>query len=394
VEGTPAPPGPTAPGPAPKVSPKVTPTAAPTDPERDLAEWVLSLGGRGAVLPDGGSRRPFSADAPLPKVKFAVTAISLPPEAAARWKPDDLERLRGRAKLSSVQLHATGTLTEATLAPPAGLPLRTLELNAPSVQVSGAFLARFPDLETLLLPRCPDFGDADLAAVGKLGKLSAFAVNSPKLTVNGFMELRNPGLKSLTLGEDVALTPDHVRVLQRLPLESFECAGEISDETFIEFALFSDLRRLRLHKAPLTDASLKAVVGLGKLEEFRVEGSSVTGPGLEHLAERKGLRVLDLSGSKVSDAALGTLLGLPALKELRLAGNQITDDGVAVLAQLDGVEVLDLGETAITDATLQILKAHPTLKTLSVTNTRVTGPAVRDFEAGTPGCKVVFGRRR
>ena len=192
----------------------------------------------------------------------------------------------------------------------------------------------------------------------------------------------------------MALTPDHVRVLQRLPLESFECAAEISDETFIEFALFPDLRRLRLRKAPVTDASLKAVVGLGKLEEFRVEGSSVTGPGLEHLAERKGLRVLDLSGGKLSNEALGTLLGMPSLKELRLAGNPITDDGAAVLAQLDAVEVLDLGETGITDATLRVLKAHPTLKTLIATNTRVTDPGVRDFESGTPGCKVVIGRRR
>jgi hypothetical protein len=389
----PAPPA-TAPAPAPTIPPKVAPKAAPADPERDLAEWVLSLGGHGIVLPNGGSRRPFSAGAPLPKVKFAVTAISLPSEAAARWKPDDLERLRGRAKLSSIQLHGAGPLTEAALAPLSGLPLRTLELNAPSVQVSGAFLARFPDLETLVLPRCPDFADAELAAVGKLGRLSAFAVNSPRLTVHGFMELRNPGLKSLALGTDVSLAPDHVRVLQRLPLESFESAAEISDDTFIEFALFPDLKRLRLRNAPLTDAALKAVVGLGKLEELRVEGSSVTGPGLEHLVERKGLQVLDLSGGKLSNEALGTLLGLPALKELRLAGNPITDDGAALLAQLDGVEVLDLGETGITDATLQILKAHPTLKTLSVTNTRVTVPAVRDFEAGTPGCKVVFGRRR
>jgi hypothetical protein len=55
--------------------------------------------------------------------------------------------------------------------------------------------------------------------------------------------------------------------------------------------------------------------------------------------------------------------------------------------------LLDLGETGVTDAALEALKGHKTLKTLIVTNTRVTGPGVRDFEAATPGCKVVSGKR-
>jgi hypothetical protein len=73
VDG-PTPTPPPAPAPVPKPAPKVVPKVAPTDPERDLAEWVLGLGGHGTVLPKTSSRRLFSAEAPLPKNRFAVTA--------------------------------------------------------------------------------------------------------------------------------------------------------------------------------------------------------------------------------------------------------------------------------------------------------------------------------
>jgi hypothetical protein len=391
VDG-PTPTPPPAPAPVPKPAPKVVPKVAPTDPERDLAEWVLGLGGHGTVLPKTSSRRLFSAEAPLPKNRFAVTAVVLPPEAAGRWTPADLERLRGRDKLSALELHSASDLTEAALSPLAGSPLRTVELDAP-VRAPGQFFASFTDLEWLALPHAPDFSDADLAALSGLARLSALSINSPKLTLKGFEGLQCPALRSLTLGPDVAVTPDYVRVLQRLPLEQFECAAEMTDDAFIEFALFPEMRRVRLHHAPLTDSALRAVIGLGKLEEFRAIGTSVTGPGLEHVAERKGLRVLDLTGARLTNDSLGPLLGMPALKELRLAGNPITDDGAFILAQLDGIETLDLGETGLTDAALRALAKHLTLKTLIATQTRVTAAGVRDFEAQTPGCKVVYGKR-
>ena len=47
----------------------------------------------------------------------------------------------------------------------------------------------------------------------------------------------------------------------------------MTDDTFLEFALLSEVRQIKLRQTMLTDAGLKAVVGLGKLEEFRCEGS-------------------------------------------------------------------------------------------------------------------------
>jgi len=382
-----------APAPPAKAAINLFPKPVANDPERDLAEWVVSVGGRGTVLPDGASRRPFGGEAPLPKVKFAVTAVVLPPESAGRWKPNDLDRFRGRNRLVSVELHAASPLTEPNLAPLTGLPLKALELHAPAVEASGAILAGFPDLDTLVLSNCRGFGDTDLAAVGRLNSLSALTLNTAKLTADGLRELRCPALKTLRFGPDVALSADHLRVLQRLPLEELECAAEVSDDAFVELALCLELKRLRLHRAAITDAGMRAVAGLGKLEEFCACGSAVRGPGLEHLADCKSLRVLDLTGGKLTNDAVEALLGLPALRSVRLAGNPLTDDAAILLAELERVELLDLGETGITDGALATLKEHPTLKTLIVTNTRVTYPGVRDFEAGTPTCKVIYGKR-
>ena len=395
--GEPPPPAPLRPTSLPKGSgydPLATPKYANTDPERELADWVLQLGGRGVLLPEGSSRRPFTAEAPLPKNKFEVTALTLPRETAGRWNTADLERLRGRSKLRSIQLHASVPFTEEMLAPLAGLPLRTLELIGSPVLASGGFFAGFPNLETLTLPSTPEWTDADLTAIGRLTKLSSLAVSSKKLTPNGFKELKSPTIKSLTFGEDLVLTPDHVRVLARLPLEEIESDAGMNDDTFLEFAVFPELKRIRFRKTTITDAGMKALVGLGKLEELRIEGSAITGPGLKELAERTTLKIVDLSGAKLTNTSIELLLALPPLKELRLAGNPIGDQSSAQLAQLDGVEIFDLSATNISDVTLKNIKKIPNLKTLIVTNTKVTNAGAREFEASVPGCKVVFGLRR
>lgn len=386
--------GPTVVGPAPKGIPKSKLPPSSGDPERDLGEWLLALGGTGTLSLETGGRRPFTAEVPLPKGKFTVTSLVLPPEAAGRWTAGDLERLRGRPALAAVQLYHPAALTDAALDPLTGLPLRALELHGSPVEVSGATVAKFPELETLSLLSAPNFGDADLAAVGKLTKLKAFAVNTPKLTAAGFRELKNPQLRSLSLGEAVALTADHVRLMLGLPLEELESGAGMTDDAFLEFAVFPNIRRFRLHKTALSDAGLKTVVGLGKLEELVIDGSNVTGPGLEHLAERPGLKVLDLSRSKVTDEAVAKLIALPNLRELRLAGCPVSDECVMLLAQLDALQVLDLGETRVTDAALGVLKKHQSLKTLVLTGTKATPAGARDFEQATPNCKVVLGLRK
>jgi len=376
-----------------KVVPKWNRKAMPADPERDLAEWVTAVGGRGTMLLANGGRRTFGEEVPLPKGKFAVTGLSLPGEAAVLWSEADLDRLRGRTSLASVRLDHPAAISDSALEPLTGLPLATLELHG-LVRVSGQTLARFPDLESLALMSAPAFADADLAIVAKMSKLRSLALNTYHLTPEGFAGLKNPELRSITFGNHVRLKPDHVRYLLALPLEEFESHAGMTDDAFLEFATLPHLKRIRLHETALTDAGLKAVLGLGHLEELRVVGSSIAGPGLEHLEERTSLRVLDLSGGKVQDKGMEYLVTLPALREVRLASCPISDQGVTVLSQIDGLQTLDLSNTAITDLSLRTLRKHPSLKELIILHTHASADWVRDFERATPNCRVVWSPRK
>jgi len=368
-------------------------TAVVADPERELAEWILARGGHGTVSKEVGGQVPFSSGTPLPKTKYFVTGIVLPLESASQWKAADLSLLSGKEKLVRVQLHHPTDLTDANLEPLATLPLQALELHGTAVGVTGAFLSKFPELSVLAILHAPSFSDADLAVVAKLTKLTSFSVNSPRLSIAGLKGLKNPSLRTLHFGDVVKFTPDHVRVLQGLPIEEFSCDSEIADDAFLEFAVMPNIRRFRLLKAPITDNGMKAVLGLGKLEELRAIGANIGAAGLEHLTERTGLKVLDISGAKLDNDALGKLLALPALKELRLVGSPISDQQVNLLAQLEVIEILDLSRSNVTDAGLASLKKHPTLKSLILTGSKVTPGGAIDFERSTPNCKVTIGNR-
>ena len=363
------------------------------DPERDLAEWVAALGGRGTLLLANGGRRTFGEEIPLPKGKFFVTGLSLPPEAASLWSEADLQQLRGRTRLTSIRLHHPTAITDASLEPLVGLPLTTLELHG-TLQVTGAALANFPDLESLVLLSAPAFSDADMAAVTKLAKLRSLAIDSFHVSPQALAGLKNPELRSLLFGEHVRLSPEHIRVLRWLPLEEFESHAGMTDEALLEFAIFPHIKRFRFRQTSLTDAGLKAVLGHGQLEEFRAIGSAITGPGLEYFEERTELRVLDLSRGKIQDAGLVHLPTLPMLHELRLAGCPITDQGAPTLTQIDGLQTLDLSDTEITDVSLKLLRKHPTLRELILINTKATVDWVRDFERATPNCRVVWSPRK
>ncbi len=378
---------------APKRASPFEPKREAVDPERELAEWIVSVGGQGTVLMDAGGRRPFGPTVPLPKAKFTVAALVLPDGSSGRWAAADLGRLKNRDKLTSVELHHPSALSDWVLEVLAGSPLKTLALYGTAVGVTGAGIARFQELESLTVLSAASFSDADMAAIGKLKKLMSLTLNAPKLTPAGLNELKRLPLRSLVIGDRVVLTPEHVRILQWLPLEEFESRNGMTDDAVLEFAIFQSIKKFRVQRTSITDAGLKVFRGFGMLEELQITESSIAGPGLENLNERKKLKVLDLTGGKVDDQGLENLLALTSLQELRLAGCSIHDRGVMLLAQLDGLQVLDLSRTSVTDAALAILKKHPTLKSLIVTDTRVTAAGVNDFQKGTPNCKVVMGAK-
>lgn len=361
------------------------------NPERDLLDWLREMGASGMVLSEQGGRIRYVPGQNMPNVnKFTVETIILNAEIANRWNNRSIARLSELKDLRKLSLYKDKDLTDDTLAPLVNTAkLKTLELRGTNLQISGEGVARFPELETLVINTSPGFNEADCSALTKLQNLTSLELNGTKITANGFKHFTKlPKLKTLVFGNDLTLSPDHIRVLQSVPLEEIRSENGLADDIFAEFAIFPNMKSYVLRKTTINSSGFKAVAGQVNLQEIIIVGSGITGDGLKHLGELQSLTTLDLSGAKIEGDGLKVLSQLSSLKSIRLAGNPLTDKDVALLAPVETMEVLDLSNTKITDGALGALKKHQKLKRLIVRGTQVTPGGIKDFTMGTPQCAV------
>jgi hypothetical protein len=82
-----------------------------------------------------------------------------------------------------------------------------------------------------------------------------------------------------------------------------------------------------------TDATLKKVGRLTRVQALYANSPSLSDAGLAHLTGLTNLFTLDLAGTRVTDAGLAHLTGLSQLKQLYLRGTHVTDGGAKELNQ-------------------------------------------------------------
>ncbi len=123
----------------------------------------------------------------------------------------------------------------------------------------------------------------------------------------------------------------------------------------------TQLQRLELSGADVTDAGLEHLKGLTQLQRLVLTGTRVSDAGLEHLRRLTQLQLLNLAHTQVTDAGLEHLKGLAQLKELNLSYTHVTDAGLEHLKGLTQLRALKLRETNVTDEGVKALqKALPT----------------------------------
>jgi uncharacterized membrane protein/mono/diheme cytochrome c family protein len=88
-----------------------------------------------------------------------------------------------------------------------------------------------------------------------------------------------------------------------------------------------DLLRLDLSRTGITDAGLKALAKMPKLEHLDLRGTAVGDEGVRALASLSNLQTLSLYGTRVTDAGLEALRGLPSLRRVYLGGTRVTGPG-------------------------------------------------------------------
>ena len=111
----------------------------------------------------------------------------------------------------------------------------------------------------------------------------------------------------------------------------------------------TQLQRLELSGADVTDAGLEHLKGLTQLQRLVLTGTRVSDAGLEHLRRLTQLQLLNLAHTQVTDAGLEHLKGLAQLKELNLSYTHVTDAGLEHLKGLTQLRALKLRETNVTD---------------------------------------------
>jgi hypothetical protein len=95
------------------------------------------------------------------------------------------------------------------------------------------------------------------------------------------------------------------------------------------------------NQPPIRDDELRQLEGLTNLQKLGLYGANVTDKGAETIATLKSLRELELSQTQITDKGLETLSTLPNLEKLfiRNIGDKVTDDGVKAFEKKTGAEV-------------------------------------------------------
>ena len=195
----------------------------------------------------------------------------------------------------------------------------------------------------LYFPTADDISKLDPALQG-LKNLLHLSFRGGRLGPEGLKSIRQmPLLKVLDFTDsdidDQGLAS--VKGATQLVSMSFFGSRGISDKGVAHFQELKNLRFLDLRnekftatepKAPrITDAGLRHLAGLTKLEYLNLQGQHITDEGLKHLSGMTNLQSLALSFSGITDEGMKHLEGLQKLRSLHLYGTGVTPEGRAAL---------------------------------------------------------------
>jgi Leucine-rich repeat (LRR) protein len=230
---------------------------------------------------------------------------------------------------------------ETTLKPGDQLPAGTLRLTGVNLddrptKVHDADLARFAPLGRLrrLGLRGNPITDAGLTHIKDLTGLTHLNLHATGITSAGVAQLADlTGLQALDIAynkniNDEALT--HMAKLRRLKTLNL-WATLVTGQTLDVLKDCPELLFLELESAQVTDEGLAKLATIGSLKYIELQGNRITDAGLEHLTKLTRLTNLNLANNTLTDAALPHLARMPSLRTVRLGRAAVTAEGLAQL---------------------------------------------------------------
>jgi hypothetical protein len=204
-------------------------------------------------------------------------------------------------------------ITDADMEPLERLPgLQSLNLDRTAVSDKGLEHVKGMTRLRELCLRCPRVTDAGLKCLAGLTKLE-------QLWLWGDEQVGDAGLASL-------------KDLHRLSVLSL-WHTQVTDAGLKELAPLTSLHMLDLRSTRITDSGLTHLSALSNLESLWLSSTQVTDVGLRDLKSLQSIDLLVLDGTRVTDAGLENVKALPKLVSLNLRDTGVTDEGVKKLQQ-------------------------------------------------------------
>lgn len=396
-----------------------------TDPDRRVAEWVLSVGGAVGVVIDGKITH-VEALGELPAVAFALQNVSL---VNCRTVVDaDMARFQGLSKLSTLAL-AHVPIGDDGVVHLAGLEnLTSLHLGNSRISDEGLkhleSLAALTDLRLKGVKRITPAGVAALQkALPNCKILWDGGVIEPQtsqadsdrraaewvLSVGGKVEVSVDG-KPVLVGAVGELPRGPIQAdsidfngcrkakvfdadlerLQGLSSVNHICFSGVTltDEGLVYLANLKSLKAINVGGTQITGVGLDRLKGLVNLKNLYLARTWVTDDGLIHVQSLPNLTDLNLSGLPITDHGIPHLLPLKSLTNLDFMGTKIGDAALKTLSQLKELSRLNLDRTQITDVGLKHLESLKSLTEVTLQKARVTAAGVAALQKALPKCKI------
>jgi Leucine-rich repeat (LRR) protein len=215
--------------------------------------------------------------------------------------------------------------------------------------------------------------DQDLALLKGLDQLRILDLTGSQVSGQGLAYLQGLSqLREVRLsGKSGDIGPIMLRGLSGLRKLEFTADQSLTGAGLEQLANLTGLEELHLDVCPLTDEALASLRHLTALKVLNLGSTRLTGAGLKHLAGLTHLESLHLSGTEVDDAGLEHLKGLRSLRKLDVGFTRVQGAGLEHLKNLPLLEELHLNGSRVTDATLKHLHGLTSLRRLWLSDTAV-----------------------
>ncbi|KAA5545397.1 hypothetical protein FYK55_07030 [Roseiconus nitratireducens] len=272
-----------------------------------------------------------------------------------------IESLADHPTLQSLALWSS-TITDNSMESIARIPsLTKLTIHRALITDDGAanLIARLKEagkIQSLHFFRCSKLTDQGLRRIGELSSLERLFLNNMDGITSGLLEQISQlsNLKRLEM-DDVALDENDLAFLgtlsklETLGLSVSDSPGSLTNLGLKHLSGLQSLRSLTVQKASIDDRGVSELVKIRELRDLGLGGTGISDTGVKQLATGlPNLTRLGLTRTDVTDASMKSVGKLTKLEWLWLDGTDVGDDGLRLLDDLTELEYVYLNNENVT----------------------------------------------